>query len=113
MITKKNIVDQILMGGKMLLDDAVTKAMAVKQIKNKDAIRAWKNTFAQNGVITRDATGTYVSPKVAEVAPVAPAAPVVAPAAPVVQEVPVVSAPAPTTAVAQVATTAVVEVKKE
>ena len=48
------------------LDEAVKRAMAVKEIKNKDAIRAWKNMFAQNGIITRDATGTYVSPKIIE-----------------------------------------------
>ena len=67
MITKKNIVDQVLASGRLTLDEAVKRAMAVKEIKNKDAIRAWKNMFAQNGVITRDETGTYVSPKMIEV----------------------------------------------
>ena len=80
MISKKNIVDQILAGGKILLNDAVAKAMAQKQIKNKDAVRAWKNMFAQNGTITREETGVYVSPKTVVTAPVAetpaPAVPV-------------------------------------
>ena len=87
MISKKNIVDQVLAGGKLLLNDAVTKAMTVKQIKNKDAVRAWKNMFAQNGTITRDETGTYVSPKV------------VVPAVPVVEVTPAVASATPLTPV--------------
>ena len=90
MISKKNIVDQVLAGGKLTLDEAVKRAMAVKEIKNKDAIRAWKNMFAQNGVITRDATGTYVSPKVVEapvIATVTPTAVVAVPTAAAVVKV--------------------------
>lgn len=107
MITKKAIVDQILLGGKLNLDEAVKRAMAIKQIKNKDAVRAWKNMFAQNGVISREETGVYVSPKpvveapkVAETPAAVPTPAVVVPVA-AVEKTPettvVVATPAPKT----------------
>lgn len=104
MISKKNIVDQVLASGKLTLDEAVKRAMAVKEIKNKDAIRAWKNMFAQNGVITRDATGTYVSPKVAE-------APIIATVTPVTTSAEV--AVVPTAAVVKAEPAPLVEVPKK
>lgn len=64
MIKKEDIALQILNDGKILLNDAVLKAKSLKNIKNKDPDRAWKNIFAQKGTIIRDITGTYVTPRI-------------------------------------------------
>lgn len=81
MITKSDVANQILAGigtERMTLDNAVAKAQATKQIKNKDASRAWKNIFAKAGIIVRDETGTYVTPKTPSTAAPAAATTVVA-----------------------------------